>query len=65
MYIIDTVNSIQVVSITLPENLPSIGFLKMKSKDQCMEVINTFNGKLLDGARYPLKIKFADTSERQ
>ena len=53
------------MSITLPERHPGIGFVKMEIEDHCMKVIDAFNGQLLDGARDPLKIKFADDPQRQ
>jgi len=37
-----------------------VGFARMESRDKCETIIQAFNGKIVQGSRQPLLVKFAD-----
>lgn len=42
-----------------------VGFARMESKEKCEQIIQMFNGKLMDGCKEPLLVKFADGGNKK
>lgn len=42
-----------------------VGFARMESREKCEQIIQTFNGMQLQGAKDPLLVKFADGGSKK
>jgi hypothetical protein len=42
-----------------------VGFARMESKEKCESIIQAFNGKVIQGCRQPLLVKFADGGSKK
>lgn len=59
------VTSTRVLIDPLTKQSRGVGFARMKSKEQCDEIITQLNGRVLKGAKEPLLVKFADGANKR